>query len=77
MYGFSAKSSIPTLNILRLLIRLFLQKLNIYNHIPNIYLGFEFEFEFGPQRIRNVAFRVSVVRAPVDSTSQPSCQGQP
>jgi hypothetical protein len=33
---------------------LFLQKVNLYIHIPNIYLGFRFEFEFGPQR-RNLA----------------------
>ena len=30
---------------------IFLQKLSIYIHIANIYLGLGFEFEFGPQRI--------------------------
>jgi hypothetical protein len=32
---------------------LFLQKISLYIQIPNIYL--EFEFEFGPPRIRNLA----------------------
>ena len=32
------------------------KKLNLYIHIPNIYLGLGFEFEFGPQRIRDLAF---------------------
>ena len=31
----------------------FYKKLSLYIHIPNIYLGFE--FEFGPQRIRDLA----------------------
>ena len=35
---------------------LFLQKLSFYIHIPNIYLGLGFEFEFGQLRIRDVAF---------------------
>ena len=33
---------------------LLLQKLSLYIHIPNIYLGLG--FEFGPQRIRDLAF---------------------
>ena len=33
----------------------FLQKkMSLYIHIPNIYLGFE--FEFGPQEIKDLAF---------------------
>ena len=34
----------------------------IYYFYPNIYLELGFEFEFGPQRIRDLAFCVSVVR---------------
>ena len=34
----------------------FYKKLSIYIHIPNIYLGLGFEFEFGPQRIKDLAF---------------------
>ena len=34
----------------------FYKKLSLYIHIPNIYLGLEFEFEFGLQRIRDLAF---------------------
>ena len=30
------------------------RKLSLYILIPNIYLEFEFEFDFGPQRIRNL-----------------------
>ena len=30
---------------------LFLQKTMLYIHIPNIYLGLDFEFKFGPHRI--------------------------
>ena len=39
------------------------KKLSIFIHIPNIFLGLGFEFEFVPQRIRYLAFslRVSVV----------------
>ena len=29
------------------------KKLSLYIHIPNIYLGLGFEFEFGQQRIRD------------------------
>jgi hypothetical protein len=32
----------------------FYKKLSLYIHIPNIYLGLE--FEFGPQRIRDFSF---------------------
>ena len=31
-------------------------KISLYIHIPNIYLGLGFEFEFWPQRIRDFAF---------------------
>ena len=34
----------------------FYKKLSLYIQIPNIYLGLGFEFEFGPKRIRNLAF---------------------
>ena len=34
----------------------FYKKLNLYIHIPNIYLGLGFEFEFGPQRTKDLAF---------------------
>ena len=34
----------------------FYKKLSLYIQIPNIYLGLGFEFEFGPQRIRDLAF---------------------
>ena len=34
----------------------FYKKLTLYIHIPNIYLGLGFEFEFGLQRIRDLAF---------------------
>ena len=33
----------------------FYKKLSLYIHIPNIYLGLGFEFEFGPQIIRDLA----------------------
>ena len=39
-----------------LFIHYFYKSLSLYIHIPNIYLGLGFEFEFGPQRIRNLAF---------------------
>ena len=32
----------------------FYKKLSLYIQIPNIYLGMGFEFEFGPQRIRDL-----------------------
>ena len=32
------------------------KKLSLYIQISNIYLGLGFEFEFGPQRIRDIAF---------------------
>ena len=34
----------------------FYKKLSLYIHIPNIYLGLEFEFDLGLQRIRDLAF---------------------
>ena len=57
---FSAKLHISThfgtvspLSMFSIIQLLFLRK---YIHIPNIYLGLGFEFEFGPQRIRDLAF---------------------
>ena len=34
---------------------IFTKKLSLCIDIPNIYLGLGFEFEFGPQRIRDLA----------------------
>jgi hypothetical protein len=39
--------TVSTLSMFSIIQPLFLQKLSLYIHIPNIYLG----FEFGPQRI--------------------------
>ena len=32
------------------------KKLSLYIHTPNVYLGLGFEFKYGPQRIRDLAF---------------------
>ena len=50
---FSAELSAPSWYINQ---PLFLKKtLILYIQIPNVYLGLGFEFEFGPQRIRDLA----------------------
>ena len=57
---FSAKQSAPILvqwvplSMFSIIQPLFLQKISLYIHIPNIYLGFEFEFRL--QRIKDLAF---------------------
>ena len=56
---FSTKLSVPILlqrvpcPCFSIVQPLFLQNLSLYIHIPNIYLGLG--FEFGPQRIRDLA----------------------
>ena len=49
---FSAKLSAPIL--LQSMFSI-IKKLSLYIYIPNIYLGSGFEFEFGLQRIRDLA----------------------
>ena len=52
---FSAKLSVVSpLSMFLIIQPLFLQKLRLYIHIPNIYLGLG--FDFGPQKIRDLAF---------------------
>ena len=46
-------TAVSPLSMFSIIQLLFLQK---YIHIANIYLGLGFEFEFGPQRIRDLAF---------------------
>ena len=48
---FDTESPISILSIIQPLF-LFQKKLSLYIQIPNIYLG----YEFGPQRIRDLAF---------------------
>jgi hypothetical protein len=49
---------------------LFLQKLRLYIQIPNIYLGLGFEFEFGLQRIWDLASCVPARNSPFQKTSK-------
>ena len=46
--------TVSPLSMFSIIPPVFLQKLSLYIHIPNIYLGLG--FEFGLQRIRDVAF---------------------
>ena len=46
--------TVSPLSMFSIIPPVFLQKLSLYIHIPNIYLGLGFEFEFGPQRIRDL-----------------------
>ena len=49
--------TVSPLSMFSIIQPLFLYKtLSLYIHIPNIYLGLGFEFEFGRQRIRDLAF---------------------
>jgi hypothetical protein len=57
---FSAELSTPILvqwvHVFHNSIIISTKELSLYIHIPNTYLGLGFEFEFGPQRIRDLAF---------------------
>ena len=48
--------TVSPLSMFSIIQPLFLQKTKSLYPLPNIYLGFEFEFEFGPQIIRDLAF---------------------
>jgi hypothetical protein len=55
IFGQFISTHFGTVNMFSINQPLFLQKISLYIHIPNIDLGLGFEFDFGSPKIRNLA----------------------